>query len=98
MTMYISRKTLVVFAGGMLFGFFVTRLFIQPLSESLRMMQAEVQVMNGLIPESPHSHGEFDNVGIVQSGEQKWDDFAEEQHSGIFCRLNFGMWEVGDAL
>ncbi|XP_071108511.1 glycoprotein-N-acetylgalactosamine 3-beta-galactosyltransferase 1-like [Haliotis cracherodii] len=79
--MAVTRKGIITFAVGILFGFAVTYMFTISTSITGRMKFAPRQKASyagGFIPDGPHSHGEMDGV---KGPEQSVDWADEHSHS-----------------
>ena len=83
-----SRKGLFVFLGGIAFGFVLTNILFGSSAheESSAMKHSEAGLRSqNFLPTGPHSHGEMDVIlGSGPEEIQKWDDFEDEHHHGIY--------------
>ena len=72
-TMLLSRKTLLVSAVGLLFGYTLTYFVFTSLFSQLN-------TESYIVPSSPHSHGEMDQSIPALSRVRLWHDFDESSH------------------
>ena len=79
-TMSFGRRTVPVFAVGLLFGYVLAHIAISALYGRSNV------ALHSSVPLSPHSHGELDRSVPELSDIQQWHDFGESSHVGM-CTL-----------
>ena len=85
-TMSFGRRTVLVAAVGLLFGYMLTYTAISFLHSQSTVGAHTVQ---SFVPPAPHSHGEMNRDAPALSGIQQWHDFDESRHTSMYTELDF---------
>jgi len=85
--MLLSRRTVLVFAVGLLFGYTLTYIVISSLYSQSNSRRNTVHYF---VPSAPHSHGEMDRYIPALTNIQQWRDFDESSHIGMYLSPSQG--------